>query len=102
MPLLNGRAGASGSLLIMTGVLVVLAVGSAVNCASRGRTFRWLEPRDDPLFNLNAIVLLLLLVLLFRNLVKLWFERQQSRASSSRPMVLAAFSCRSCPPSSSF
>jgi two-component system nitrogen regulation sensor histidine kinase NtrY len=29
------------------------------------------------LFNLNLIVLLLLLVLLFRNLVKLWFERRQ-------------------------
>jgi len=29
------------------------------------------------LFNLNLIVLLLLVVLLFRNLVKLWFERRQ-------------------------
>src|SRR5205085_12086435 len=29
------------------------------------------------LFNLNLIVFLLLLVLLFRNLVKLWFERRQ-------------------------
>ena len=28
------------------------------------------------LFNLNLIVFLLLLVLLFRNLVKLWFERR--------------------------
>ena len=30
------------------------------------------------LFNLNLIVLLLLVLLLFRNLVKLWFERRQS------------------------
>ena len=29
------------------------------------------------LLNLNLIVLLLLVLLLFRNLVKLWFERRQ-------------------------
>ncbi len=34
------------------------------------------------LFNLNLIVLLLLLVLLFRNLVKLWFERRQKLIGS--------------------
>src|SRR5262245_66616945 len=34
------------------------------------------------LFNLNLIVFLLLLVLLFRNLVKLWFERRQKLIGS--------------------
>ena len=47
------------------------------------------------LFNLNLIVLLLLVLLLFRNLVKLWFERRAEgdRRRSSRPSWCWRFSC---------
>ena len=93
MPLLSEESRRKRNLLIMTGVLVVLAVGSAVNYGLTGP--------DLPvasnlamilLFNLNAIVLLLLLVLLFRNLVKLWFERQQKAiASKFKARLVLAF-----------
>jgi two-component system, NtrC family, nitrogen regulation sensor histidine kinase NtrY len=93
MPLLSEESRRKRNLLIMTGVLVVLAVGSAVNYGLTGP--------DVPvasnlamilLFNLNAIVLLLLLVLLFRNLVKLWFERQQKAiASKFKARLVLAF-----------
>ena len=44
------------------------------------------------LFNLNAVVLLLLVVLLFRNLVKLWFERRQKVvASQFKAKLVLAF-----------
>jgi two-component system nitrogen regulation sensor histidine kinase NtrY len=83
MPLLSDEARRKRNLLIITAVLIVLAAGSAVNYGLTGP--------DLPvasnlamilLFNLNAVVLLLLVVLLFRNLVKLWFERQQKVAAS--------------------
>jgi two-component system nitrogen regulation sensor histidine kinase NtrY len=93
MPLLSEESRRKRNLLIMTGVLVVLAVGSAVNYGLTGP--------DLPvasnlamilLFNLNAIVLLLLLVLLCRNLVKLWFERQQQAiASKFKARLVLAF-----------
>jgi two-component system nitrogen regulation sensor histidine kinase NtrY len=78
MPLLSEDTRRRRNLLAITGVLLLLVVGSAVNFG--------LTAPDVPiasnlamilLFNLNAIVLLLLVVLLFRNLVKLWFERRQ-------------------------
>jgi two-component system nitrogen regulation sensor histidine kinase NtrY len=65
------------NLLIIGAILVLLVVATA---------FEWsISGRDIPfasnllilaLFNLNFIVFLLLLVLLFRNLVKLYFERR--------------------------
>jgi two-component system nitrogen regulation sensor histidine kinase NtrY len=93
MPLLSEASRRKRNLLIITAVLIVLAVGSAVNYGLTGP--------DLPvasnlamilLFNLNAIVLLLLLVLLFRNLVKLWFERQQQVvASKFKAKLVLAF-----------
>jgi two-component system nitrogen regulation sensor histidine kinase NtrY len=71
------------NLLIIIGFLAMLVVGTAVN-------FEMRVPKLPlasnivvfALFNLNLIVLLLLLVLLFRNLVKLWFERRQKLIGS--------------------
>jgi two-component system nitrogen regulation sensor histidine kinase NtrY len=93
MPLLSEDSRRRRNLLIITAVLIVLAVGSAVNYGLTGP--------DLPvasnlamilLFNLNAIVLLLLLILLFRNLVKLWFERQQRVvASKFKAKLVLAF-----------
>jgi len=65
------------NLVVIVAVLVVLVVATAVEVGVR--------IPDIPvasnvvviaLFNLNLIVFLLLLILLFRNLVKLWFERR--------------------------
>ena len=67
------------NLFIIVGVLIVLVVATAVEVGVR--------LPDIPvasnvvviaLFNLNLIVFLLLLVLLFRNLAKVWFERKQN------------------------
>ncbi|MGH7390818.1 MAG: ATP-binding protein [Candidatus Rokuibacteriota bacterium] len=70
--------------LLLAGVFVLLlVVGTALNFGMR--------VPDVPLasnivvfalFNLNLIVFLLLLVLLIRNLVKLWFERRQKLIGS--------------------
>ena len=44
------------------------------------------------LFNLNLIVFLLLLILLFRNLAKLWFERRHKVLGSRfKTKLVAAF-----------
>ena len=93
MPLLSEDSRRKRNLLIITAVLIVLAAGSAVNYGLTGP--------DLPvasnlamilLFNLNAVVLLLLVVLLFRNLVKLWFERQQKVvASQFKAKLVLAF-----------
>src|SRR5262245_60739388 len=93
MPLLSEDGRRKRNLLIIAAVLIVLAAGSAVNYGLTGP--------DLPvasnlamilLFNLNAVVLLLLLVLLFRNLVKLWFERQQKVvASQFKAKLVLAF-----------
>jgi two-component system nitrogen regulation sensor histidine kinase NtrY len=93
MPLLSDEGRRKRNLLIITAVLIVLAGGSAVNYGLTGP--------DLPvasnlamilLFNLNAVVLLLLVVLLFRNLVKLWFERQQKvLASQFKAKLVLAF-----------
>jgi len=66
------------NLRIIVGILILLVIATV---------FEWsISGRDVPfasnllilaLFNLNLIVFLLLLVLLFRNLVKLYFERRQ-------------------------
>src|SRR5262245_44505541 len=93
MPLLSEDSRRKRNLLIITAVLILLAAGSAMNWGLTGP--------DLPvasnlamilLFNLNAVVLLLLLVLLFRNLVKLWFERQQKVvASQFKAKLVLAF-----------
>src|SRR5262249_17381085 len=65
------------NLVIVAAILLVLGVATAVEVG--------LRLPDIPvasnvvviaLFNLNLIVFLLLLILLFRNLAKLWFERR--------------------------
>ena len=93
MPLLSENNRRKRNLLIITAVLIVLVAGSAVNYGITGP--------DLPvasnlamilLFNLNAVVLLLLVVLLFRNLVKLWFERREKVvASQFKAKLVLAF-----------
>jgi two-component system nitrogen regulation sensor histidine kinase NtrY len=77
MPLLSEPARRKRNLVIITGFLLLLGVASAFDFGVRAP--------DIPvasnvaiiaLLNLNLIVFLLLLVLLFRNLVKLWDERR--------------------------
>ena len=68
-------------------LVVIIAALPCSSSASRARSILGVRAPDLPvasnivviaLFNLNLIVFLLLLVLLlFRNLVKLWFERRQ-------------------------
>jgi two-component system nitrogen regulation sensor histidine kinase NtrY len=78
MPLLSEDSRRKRNLLLITAGLLIVGVGTAVNY---GLTTPDLPVASNLamilLFNLNAVVLLLLLVLLFRNLVKLWFERRQ-------------------------
>jgi len=78
MPLLSEQSRRKRNLVIITGFLLLLGVASAFDLGVRAP--------DIPvasnvaiiaLLNLNLIVFLLLLVLLFRNLVKLGFERRQ-------------------------
>jgi two-component system nitrogen regulation sensor histidine kinase NtrY len=77
MPLLSEQSRRKRNLVIITGFLLLLGVASAFDLGVRAP--------DIPvasnvaiiaLLNLNLIVFLLLLVLLFRNLVKLSFERR--------------------------
>src|SRR5712692_4033410 len=77
MPLLSEQSRRKRNLVIITGFLLLLGVASAFDFGVR--------TPDIPvasnvaiiaLLNLNLIVFLLLLVLLFRNLVKLSFERR--------------------------
>ncbi|HZS32752.1 MAG TPA: ATP-binding protein [Methylomirabilota bacterium] len=83
------------NLIIIAAVLLVLVVATAVEVGVR--------IPDLPvasnvvviaLFNLNLIVFLLLLILLFRNLVKLWFERRHKILGSrfKTKLVLAFLS----------
>jgi two-component system nitrogen regulation sensor histidine kinase NtrY len=77
MPLLSEHSRRKRNLVIIVGFLLLLGVASAFDFGVRAP--------DIPvasnvaiiaLLNLNLIVFLLLLVLLFRNLVKLWSERR--------------------------
>src|SRR5207245_11173650 len=79
VPLLSDENRRQRNLLIIAGFLFLVAVANLVDTgvyapdlplASNITVFA--------LLNLNLIVLLLLVVLLFRNLVKLWFERRQN------------------------
>jgi len=78
MPLLSDQDRRKRNLIVICGFLILLVVATAFEFGVR--------TPDIPvastivvfaLFNLNLIVFLLLLVLLFRNLVKLSFERRQ-------------------------
>jgi two-component system nitrogen regulation sensor histidine kinase NtrY len=95
MPLLSEQSRRKRNLLVIGGVLVLLVIATAFEFGIR--------TPDIPvgsgilvfaLFNLNLIVLLLLLVLLFRNLVKLSFERRQNVIGSrfKAKLVLAFLS----------
>ena len=95
MPLLSQQGQRKRNLVIIGAFLVLLVVGSVVDLGIRAP--------DLPiasnivvfaLFNLNLIVLLLLVVLLFRNLVKLSFERRQKVIGSrfKAKLVLAFLS----------
>ncbi len=78
MPLLSEQGRRKRNLLVISGILLVLALVGALSFELRTPE---LPVASNivvfALFNLNLIVFLLLLVLLFRNLVKLWFERRQ-------------------------
>jgi len=78
MPLLSEQGRRKRNLLVIIGALLVLALVGALSLELRTPE---LPVASNivvfALFNLNLIVFLLLLVLLFRNLVKLWFERRQ-------------------------
>jgi two-component system nitrogen regulation sensor histidine kinase NtrY len=95
VPLLSEANRRKRNLLIIAGFLFLVAVANLVNTG--------VYAPDIPLasnitvfalLNLNLIVLLLLVVLLFRNLVKLWFERRQNviGAKFKTKLVLAFLS----------
>ncbi len=66
------------NLLIITGILVLLVVATVFEVGIRAPQIPFASNLIVFfLFNLNLIVFLLLLVLLFRNLIKLSFERRQ-------------------------
>jgi len=95
VPLLSDANRRKRNLLIIAGFLFLVAVANLVDTG--------VYAPDLPLasnitifalLNLNLIVLLLLVVLLFRNLVKLWFERRQNviGAKFKTKLVLAFLS----------
>jgi len=95
VPLLSDENRRQRNLLIIAGFLFLVAVANLVDTG--------VYAPDLPLasnitifalLNLNLIVLLLLVVLLFRNLVKLWFERRQNviGAKFKTKLVLAFLS----------
>ena len=78
MPLLSEQSRRKRNLIVISGTLLILAVAGVLSLEMRAPE---LPVASNivvfALFNLNLIVFLLLLVLLCRNLVKLWFERRQ-------------------------
>src|ERR1044071_6552377 len=77
MPLLSEQSRRKRNLVIITGFLVLLGVASAFDLGVRAPDIPVASNVSIiALLNLNLIVFLLLLVLLFRNLVKLSFERR--------------------------
>ncbi|MGH2394185.1 MAG: PAS domain-containing sensor histidine kinase, partial [Candidatus Limnocylindria bacterium] len=79
MPLLTEPSRRRRNIVVISALLAFVAVASVLN-------FEMRVPEVPlasnivvfALFNLNLIVLLLLILLLFRNLVKLWLERRQN------------------------
>ena len=77
MPLLSEQSQRKRNLVIITGFLLLLGVASAFDLGVRTPEIPVASNvAIIALLNLNLIVFLLLLVLLFRNLVKLSFERR--------------------------
>jgi two-component system nitrogen regulation sensor histidine kinase NtrY len=95
MPLLTEPSRRRRNIVVISGLLAFLTVATVLN-------FEMRVPEVPlasnivvfALFNLNLIVFLLLLVLLLRNLVKLWFERRQKLLGSrfKTKLVLAFLS----------
>jgi two-component system nitrogen regulation sensor histidine kinase NtrY len=83
------------NLLIIAGILVLLVVASVFEVGVRAPQIPLASNLIVfALFNLNLIVFLLLLVLLFRNLVKLGFERRQKVIGSRfKAKLVLAFLC---------
>ncbi len=95
MPLLNNQDRRKRNLIIICGFLVLLVVATAFEFGIRTPNIPVASTIVVfALFNLNLIVFLLLLVLLFRNLVKLSFERRQKVIGSKfkAKLVLAFLS----------
>jgi two-component system, NtrC family, nitrogen regulation sensor histidine kinase NtrY len=95
MPLVGDQRRRKRNLIVITAFLAVLLGASAFKLSFR--------PAELPiasnlvliaLANLNVLVLSLLVVLLFRNLIKLWFERRQRMIGSrfKAKLVLAFLS----------
>jgi len=83
MPLYTERGRKRRNALLTTICLLLLVAGTALNFGTRVPALPLASNIVVfALFNLNLIVFLLLLVLLFRNLVKLWFERRQKLIGS--------------------
>jgi two-component system, NtrC family, nitrogen regulation sensor histidine kinase NtrY len=79
MPLFPGteQGRRKRNLLLIAGILILLVVATAFEFGIRAPEIPVASNLVVfALFNLNLIVFLLLLILLFRNLVKLWFERR--------------------------
>src|SRR5206468_9862182 len=78
MPLLTEHSRLRRNRVIIGALLILAAAATAVNFEMRVPQLPLASNIVVfALFNLNLIVFLLLLVLLIRNLVKLWFERRQ-------------------------
>jgi two-component system, NtrC family, nitrogen regulation sensor histidine kinase NtrY len=95
VPLLSHTNRRKRNLLIIAGFLFLVAVANLVNTGAYAPDLPLASNITVfALLNLNLIVLLLLVVLLFRNLVKLWFERRQNviGAKFKTKLVLAFLS----------
>ncbi|PYM06750.1 MAG: hypothetical protein DMD82_07615 [Candidatus Rokuibacteriota bacterium] len=95
MPLVSDQGRRKRNLIIICGFLVLLVVATAFEFGIRTPNIPVASTIVVfALFNLNLIVFLLLLVLLFRNLVKLSFERRQKVIGSKfkAKLVLAFLS----------
>jgi two-component system nitrogen regulation sensor histidine kinase NtrY len=95
MPLTGDQGRRNRNLLIVSGILLALVVATVAHL----RDWKSQLPVASnllvfALFNLNLIVLLLLLVLLGRNLIKLFFERRQGMIGSRfKTKLVLAFLC---------
>src|SRR5712691_7669311 len=89
MPLLTERSRRKRNLVIITGFLLLLGIASAFDFGVRAPHIPVASNvAIIALLNLNLIVFLLLLVLLFRNLLKLWSERRHKVLGSKFKMKL--------------
>ncbi|MBI4247810.1 MAG: HAMP domain-containing protein [Candidatus Rokubacteria bacterium] len=78
MPLFTEQSRRQRNLIVITAFLLLVAIASVLSFELRTPQLPLASNIVVfALFNLNLIVFLLLLVLLFRNLIKLWFERRQ-------------------------